>query len=249
MRFFIVLLACLTLLPFNVRADDNDGAQPKAGQTILNISATERQSVPQDLLLANLRYEADRKDPKELQNEINTLMKASLEKAKAYDKVEVSTDNYYVYQYDPNPQPVPVTKGQDPRKNWMWRGSQGLSLKSKDSESLLKLMGELQDLGLQSSGLTYTLSPETFETARDTMMESALKKLMEKAKRAGKALGKDSGELIEVNVDTGYPNPPMPMMARAEMAYAKGAADMAAPVADPGQSEITLTVSAKALLK
>jgi predicted secreted protein len=135
------------------------------------------------------------------------------------------------------------------RKPLLWKGSQGLELKSKNSEQLLKLMGELQEIGFQASGLNYTLSPESFESIRDAMMETALKKLTAKARAAAQALGKSDAELVEVSVDTGNPyQPPMPMMARAEMGGAM-AKDMAAPVASPGESEITLTVSARAILK
>ena len=52
-----------------------------------------------------------------------------------------------------------------------------------------------------------------------------------------------------MNVDTAYPNYPMPMMARAEMGMQAMDMKAAAPVASPGDSEITLTVSARAVLK
>ena len=71
----------------------------------------------------------------------------------------------------------------------------------------------------------------------------------EKAERAAKALGKKEAELVEVNVDTAYPNYPMPMMARAEMGMQAMDMKSAAPVASPGDSEITVTVSARAVLK
>lgn len=252
MRFF--LLFCVLAASFSLfqPALAQEESLVKPGQTVLNIAASERKVVPQDLLIASLRFESDSTDPRALQSKINGLMQKALDKAKSYEAVDTSTDHYYVYSYDPNqnahPDPEERIKDTEEHK-LIWKGSQGLQLKSKNSEALLKLMGELQDMGFQSSGLTYTLSPETFEAVRDSMMEGALAKLAERAKRAAKALGKDSAELVEVNVDTGYPSPPMPMMARAEMAQMKGGADMAAPSADPGESEITLSVNARAVLK
>jgi predicted secreted protein len=225
----------------------------KPGQTVLNISATEHQTVQQDLLVASIRYETDGADAKSLQNKINTLVAKALEASKQYTEVKVVTDNYYVYPYDPNqyiPQPEDKLDAPKEKQPIIWKGAQGLSLKSKNSEQLLKLMGELQDLGFQTSSLNYTLSPEAFETIRDSLMESALQKLSDKAQRASKALGKKEAELVEVNVDTAYPQYPAPMMARAEMAMDAGSsAKMATPVASPGESEITLTVSARAILK
>jgi len=71
---------------------------------------------------------------------------------------------------------------------------------------------------------------------------------MTKADRAARALGKSSAELLEINVDMGGFQQPQMMRAMsmgAEMASSK----MDAPVAAPGQSDITLTVSARAMLK
>ncbi len=247
MRFFLIL--CVLTAGFTAPSMAQEASLVKSGQTVLNISASERQSVQQDLLIASVRYEIDGPDSRDIQNKINTLMAKAVAASKEYKDVQVTTDQYYVYPYDPN-----VYNGdpaqQKEKKPMIWRGSQGLNMKSKNSEDLLKLLGEFQDMGMQTSNLSYTLSPEAFETIRDGLMESALTKLREKAERAAKALGKKEAELVEVNVDTAYPNYPMPMMARAEMAGGM-AMDMkvATPTASPGDSEITLTVSARAVLK
>jgi predicted secreted protein len=97
--------------------------------------------------------------------------------------------------------------------------------------------------------MSYTLSPDKAQATQESLMESALEKLGKKADRAAKALGKSDADLLEVNVDSGgyYPQPMM-MHANMEMADSS-MGKMAAPVAAPGQTEITMTVSAKALLK
>lgn len=249
MRFFLIL--SVLFAGFTAPAMAQEASLVKPGQTVLNISASERQNVQQDLLIASLRYETESPDSAALQNKINTLITNALTIGKKYQDVQVATDHYYVYPYDPNPQPHPDPDQRienSEKKPVVWRGSQGLQLKSKNSADLLKLLGELQAIGMQTNNLSYTLSPESFEIVRDGLMESALTKLREKAERAAKALGKKEAELVEVNVDTAYPNYPMPMMARAEMAMDKSAG-YAAPVASPGDSEITLTVSARAVLK
>ena len=245
MRFLLILGVILAGFTAPAMAEES---LVKPGQTVLNISATERQTAQQDLLVASLRYEAESPDSRTLQSRINGLMAKALEAAKKYPEAQVSTDQYYVYPYDPNPNPNGDPDEQAGKKQIIWHGNQSLSMKSKKPDDLLKLMGELQEMGFQTSNLSYTLSPETFEAIRDSLLESALTKLREKAERAAKALGKKEAELVEVNVDTAYPNYPVPMMARAEMGMAK-AQDMAAPVASPGDSEITLTVSARAVLK
>jgi predicted secreted protein len=253
MRFFLILSVVFAGFTTQaVPAMAQEASLVKSGQTVLNISASERQNVQQDLLIASLRYETEGQDSAALQSKINTLITKALEAGKKYKDVQIATDHYYVYPYDPNQHahPDPEEKiDNHEKKPVVWRGSQGLNMKSKNSADLLKLLGELQAMGMQTNNLSYTLSPESFETVRDGLMESALTKLREKAERAAKALGKKEAELVEVNVDTAYPNYPMPMMARAEMGMQAMDMKAAAPVASPGDSEITLTVSARAVLK
>lgn len=217
-----------------------------AGQTLVNLSATERVEVEQDLLVASLQFESQDKDPRALQDRINELMTKAVAKAKSYPGVKVSTQQYYVYphEYDPNPRPD-RPNGQLTRT---WRGQQGLQLESKQADDLLKLTGELQEMGLTMTNLNYTLSSDLMEATQESLLESALQKLTAKAQRAAKALGKAQADLLEVNVDVSdyYPGPVMQTMAMgAEMAMDR----MATPVAEPGDSEITMTVSARAMLK
>lgn len=221
-----------------------------AGQTVINLSTSERVEVDQDLLVASLRYEAENKDPRALQNEINNIMKKAVDAAKGTPDVKVVTQQYYVYPHDPVPPPMPdETPRETTQQERTWRGSQGLELKSKKSDDLLALVGKLQDMGLTVNGLGYTLSPEKAEEVRDGLMEDALEKLKAKATRAAKALGKGDASLLEVNVDSGghFPQPVM-MAAMADMGGAR-MEKMAAPVAEAGQTEIIMTVSARALLK
>lgn len=213
------------------------------GQTILNIAATERTAVQQDLLMASLRIEIENADPKKVQGDINALMKKAVEKAKTVASVKTSTGQYYVYENTPIPHEKDVTPATK-----TWKGTQTLDLQSTTADELLKLAGELQDMGLVMGGLNYTLSPEKADLAKDALMEKALAKVTARAERAAKAMNKKSLSLVEVNVDTsdniGQPYPVMRAMAmdgRMEKS--------ATPSAEPGESEITLTVSAKALLK
>lgn len=215
------------------------------GQTLLNISATERTQVQQDLLMASLRVEKEGTDPKLVQDQINEIMKKALEKAKAVKDIETSTGGYYVYQYDPNPQPADRAT---PSTAMAWRGSQTIDLQSVKADDLLKLAGELQALGLVMGNLSYTLSPAKADEAKDALMEKTLAKVKTRADRAAKAMGKSKMELIEISVDSSDSVTPYPMM-RAMAMEASGSAKMDTPSAEPGLSDITLTVSARALLK
>lgn len=243
MRLMLTLLAALWLVTASAFAQDlNTLLDIPGGETLVNLSATERVEVDQDLLVASLRYEAEGKDAKIVQDDINTTMADALEMAKNFTDVKVETQQYYIYRNEHYPEGVrrPVIT---------WRGQQGLMLKSKNSAKLLELVGELQEKKLAVSGINYMVSPELLEETQNALLEGALKKLTAKSERIAKALGKSKADLLNVNVDTGgyYPQP---MMARAEMAMdGVASAKMAAPVAAPGQTDITLTVSATARIK
>lgn len=221
----------------NVPAAEQGLVRLKEGQTLLNVSATERKSVTQDTLIAHLRYEATNRDAKALQDEINGVMKKALARANAVTDVKSATDSYYVY-----PQETKNVIGRQ------WRGSQSLRLESQSADKLLELTGALQEMGMVLNNLSYSLSPEKAEEVKDSLMEAALDKLRARAGNAAKALGMAHTELVEISIDTADNMAPMPVMARAlssEAAYAR----MEAPSAQPGETEITLTVSARALLK
>ena len=99
------------------------------------------------------------------------------------------------------------------------------------------------------NGLQYTVSPELLEETRDNLLEAALTKLRKKAERTAKALGKSKAELKKVNVDNGGNYYPQPRFARGMAMMSADKDEMAAPVAAPGESQVTLNVSAQALLR
>lgn len=250
-RFPLLLAVSILALPVLVTTSAHaEGLNlPPDGSTIINLSATEKRTMPQDLLIASLRIEAeDKKDPAAVQKQINEAMTKALALAKAENAFKVSTGPYSVYKYD-NPIIVNQQTGEH-KNNPIWKGSQTIDIESKDSTKLLKVVGEIQGMGFAMNNLAYTLSPEVVDKVRDELMVEALKKLTSKAKTVADTLGKGKVDLVDVNVDTGGPVVPMykAMMARESMAMDAGAA-MPAPVAEAGETDVTLTVSARALIK
>ncbi|MEZ5815024.1 MAG: SIMPL domain-containing protein [Alphaproteobacteria bacterium] len=211
-------------------------------ESLLHITATEQREVDQDLLVANLRIEVEDERNETVQNDINTAMGRALEIAKKYKDVKAITRGYNVHQYDKN----------GGRKNMprhmIWRGQQSVQLKSKNADELLELAGKIQEAGFVMDGLSYTLSPELAAKVQDEMLEAALEKLTARAQRAAKALGKSKAELKEINTQGNY-IPVEPVYARGAMLEMAAPAKMAAPVAAPGETTITMNVSAKALLR
>jgi predicted secreted protein len=121
----LVLLAQTTIAP-SARADE--GLQlPPTGHTLLNFSATERVSLPQDLLTASLRIESRNADPRKVQADINTAMEKALATAKKVAGVKVTTGGYQVYEQRLE------------RNLRLWQGQQTLQLESKNSAAVLDL--------------------------------------------------------------------------------------------------------------
>ncbi|MCC6597638.1 MAG: SIMPL domain-containing protein [Alphaproteobacteria bacterium] len=226
---------------FNTLLDIPEGA------TLVSLSATERVEVDQDLLVANLSIETKNTDAKALQNEINTIMTKALNAANTVKTVKASTQSYHVYPHDYNPDPRPLKTGEKPEIIREWRGSQGLMLKSKAPDDLLKLTGVLQEMGMNVTNLSYMVSPELLEETQNNLLEAAITKLKAKAQRTASALDKTKVSLLNINVDIGGYAPQPMMMARGMAMDAK--MEMAAPVAAAGQSEITLSVNAQAMIK
>lgn len=242
MRAYLIAVLCLFVLPANAQ-DYKTILDLPEGVSLVNLSASERVEIEQDLLVANLRFESDNDSPKALQDTINKTMKKALNTAKKVESVKVSTQQYRVYEYDKNR----GKKGLAPQK--IWRGQQGLMVKGKKADDLLELVADLQEIGLTMNNLSYQVSPELLETTREGLLEDALKKLTAKAERTAKALGKSKAELKQITVNMGG-HYPRPVMARGmAMNMVADSAEVSAPVAAPGENNVTLNVSAQAFLK
>jgi len=243
MRAFLIFAFLLTIPNFANAQYKDPVFELNSSESLLHISATESREVDQDLLIASLRIEVENKSNKTVQNDINVAMKKALDLAKGYGEVKAITRGYNVHQYDKN------GGKRDRPRDMVWKGSQSVQLKSKNADQLLELAGKIQGAGFLMGGLSYTLSPEVAAQIQDEMLEAALAKLSARANRAAKALGKKEAELKEINTQGNY-NPVQPVYHRgAKMEMMAMSADMAAPVASPGETTITMNVNAKALLR
>lgn len=239
MKFLTTALVTASLLFVTpAKAEDSVLSLPN-GQALLHISATEQQEIKQDTLLVRLEYEAEDTTSEAVQREINSIMTQAVEMVSEHDFIKSETTAYNVYQ-----RTLPRTKEQ------IWHGSQGLQLKSKDDKKLLEVAGKLQELGFVSRGMDYVLTAMEISDIKDNMMEQALAKLLKRANRAAKALGKRSASLIEINVEGGHNVMPMVRsMANMKAMRLESVSSMPAPVAKAGETTLSITVSAKALLK
>ena len=217
--------------------------------TFVTLSASDQKKVEQDLLVSSLRIEMDGKDSRKVQDDINKAMKKAVDLAKTEPALKVSTGNYYVYSYDPNPSPKPLSNVEQ-KKRMIWKGSQTIDIQSKDPEKILDVLGKIQDMGFVMNGLDYMLSPELAESKRDELLVGALQKIQKKAELISKTLGKSGYDIVEVNIDGSYMPQPQPvMMMKAARMEVMSSDAVASPVAAPGESDVSLSVNARILLK
>jgi predicted secreted protein len=235
LSFVFLLSASQIALPQN---EFSLGAlQP--GQLLLNLNATEQRDVAQDTLNATLQYSAQGRDRTELQDEVNSAMRKALDILEESEGVDYFTTQYQVYVIDAG------RASRTDVENPVWRAQQDVALTSMDSDALLEAMGLLQAAGLVVTNQYYSLSPEKYEEVAAGLMEAALAKLQSRANEAASGLGKSRAELVEVSLD-GSPNFPF---RESSMAFRMSAdAAVAPPVAVPGETQVSMTVSARAVL-
>ncbi|SRR5579859_1163245 len=212
-------------------------AVPALADTTIRLDQQAQKVVPRDRLQADLRVEASGPDSRGVQDEVNRRMATALAKARKNSSLTVQSGGYGVYREQP-------AKGAE-----IWHASQGITLVSKDFDSVLKLSGELQNDGLTMSGLRFFLAPETLRAAQSDLTAQALSGLRDRATEVANDLGMSVAHYQEINVGNateGFDNRRPMMMAKAGMVQA--AAISAPPDAEAGDSTITLNVQAEVVL-
>jgi len=196
--------------------------------TVLHLSQTAERSVLRDVLRIELRVEETGTDPLAIQSVINRRMAAALDRAHQVQGVRIETGAYGVGEERPQSGPS------------RWRGTQSLIMTSKAADAALKLAGVLQSDGLLMSSIAYEVSPETLRGAEEDLTAEGLAAL---DRRAGSIAGLVHLVLLRYrdlrvgNAETGgRPGPRFAAMA------------MAAPVAEPGEATIRVTIEAELLL-
>ena len=239
--FSLVCVLNLLLLPAAHAQNQLNLGDLQPGQLVLNLSATEQQDVPQDTLNASLMFSTQGRDKTTLQNEVNTAMRKALDFLEDATEIEYNTTQYQVYMFDP------AQPARRDVNNPVWRAQQEVQMNSLDSEALLELVGQLQENGLVITSLYYSLSAEKYEEIADALMLAALKKLQDRANAAAQGLAMSEAKLVEVSLD-GSPNFAYKERFNLGAPMAADATSIAPPVADPGETQVSLTVSARAVL-
>lgn len=217
-------IAALLLFAFAAAAD---------AQTVLTLSESAERELVQDRLTVSLRAQASAPTAAAAQAETNRHMEAAVARAKTVAGVTVQTGGAWAHEER--------VQGRPPR----WRAVATLDLISSDAAALLALVGGLQESGLAISGMGFDLTREAARAAQDALTDEALARLQMRAARVAAALDRRVAAIktIRVGETSGGAQPRMALRAAA-MADAA-----AAPVAEPGRTNVRIDVEAEILLE
>jgi predicted secreted protein len=204
--------------------------QARADDTVLRLAETATVMVAPDEIAASLRAEATAPNAQDAQRRVNDMMRDAVEAAKKIAGIAISTGGYNVWRNATTPA----------ERVERWQAGQSLNLTGKDGGAMLKLVGELQQMGLAQGGLVWRLARETERKARQDATRQALASLRARADEAAELLGLRFASFREVRLDSVAPPPVMPRMQVASRAA------MAAPAQPPTAEAEDMPVSASA---
>ena len=191
----------------------------------VHLQSQQSESVSNDTMHVTLGTHAEERDPASLARKINEDMEWALAKAKQVKGVKVSTGSYQTW---------PIT---NKKVTTGWRGQQNLELESKDTGSLARLAGELQDR-LQIKSMKFTVSDDKRMAVENRLIEAALNAFKDRARIVGDNLKANGYRVVEINIGTSGQAPPVRHMPR--MAMAMEANNTVA--VEGGESDIQVTV-------
>ena len=191
----------------------------------VRLQSQQSESVSNDTMHVTLGTHAEQRDPASLARKINEDMEWALSKAKQVKSVKVSTGSYQTW---------PIT---NKKVTTGWRGQQNLELESKDTASLARLAGELQDR-LQIKSMNFTVSDDKRMAVENRLIEAALNAFKDRARIVGDNLKADGYRIVDINIGTSGQAPPVRHQPR--MAMAMEASDAVA--VEGGESDIQVTV-------
>lgn len=217
MRFLMLLLIALCAPVF--------AAEPPPRDQV-SLSASASGEVENDTLVAVLSVQRQGNDTARLAAEVNRVMQKWLPRIREVQAVKFQTLDYRT-------EPV-YTKGTISA----WRVRQSLQLKSGDFEALSALVGRLQDeMAVQS--IRYEVSDARRDAAQEQLIRQALDNFSQRAGLIAGQLKRPGYELMQISVQTNGAMPgPRPMMRAMAMEAA-----VAPPVLEPGEAQLTVTVS------
>ena len=222
MKYLIILAALVTGI--NVAFADYE---LRYNQVRLQSQQTE--AVSNDTMHVSMNTYAEMQDPAKLAAKINNDMEWALQQAKQVQGVKINTGSYQTW---------PITRKE---VTTGWRGQQDLVLESADTETLSRLVGQLQDR-LQIKSMNFTVSDEKRAGVENRLIDAALDAFKQRAEIIGDNLKASDFRIVEINVNTSTQRPPM--LRQARMASMSMEASDAVAV-EGGESDVSVTVNGR----
>ena len=226
MKYLIILAALVTGI--NVAFADDE---LRYNQVRLQSQQTE--AVSNDTMHVSMNTYAEMQDPAKLAAKINNDMEWALQQAKQVPGVKINTGSYQTW---------PITRKE---VTTGWRGQQDLVLESADTETLSRLVGQLQDR-LQIKSMNFTVSDEKRTGVENRLIDAALDAFKQRARIIGNNLKASGFRIVEINVNSSTQRPPM--LRQARMASMSMEASDAVAV-EGGESDVSVTVNGTIELK
>ena len=220
MKYLIILAGLVTGI--NVAFADDE---LRYNQVRLQSQQTE--AVSNDTMHVSMNTYAEMQDPAKLAAKINNDMEWALQQAKQVQGVKINTGSYQTW---------PITRKE---VTTGWRGQQDLVLESADTETLSRLVGQLQDR-LQIKSMSFTVSDEKRTGVENRLIDAALDAFKERAGIIGNNLKASGFRIVEINVNSSTQRPPM--LRQARMASMSMEASDAVAV-EGGESDVSVTVN------
>jgi len=201
--------------------------------TEVQLSQRAEKIVARDQIGVSLRVEAKGNEPRQLQDEVNRRMSEALAKAKKFPSVRSSTGGYS------------VVRAYDAKAPQAWQAMQSLVMESGNLQDCLALAGQLQGDGLVISNMRFFVSPKALAAVQDELTAQAIGELRARSERVADNLGLKLQSMKSVEVgNTAEQAAPMPM----RFATAEAAPSSTPPAAEPGETTVSVTVTATVLM-
>ena len=184
--------------------------------------------IENDWATARLSAMAEGQDPARVATEVNERTASALATAKKEKGIEVESGGYVT-------QPV-----YDASRIVRWQAWQEIRLESADVDRLSKLIGQLQESGLQLSGIEFSVKRETREALQNELTLEALRAFRARADLITKGMASAGWSLVAMSVGQQGGAQPHYYAMRAEADMAMKSA--AAPAFESGKSELQITV-------
>lgn len=206
-------------------------------QNVLQLQATGRVEVPQDLLVMTLTATREGQDPAVVQSQLKTALDAALNEAKRNaqpGQLDVRTGNFALYP----------RHGKD-GKIAAWNGTVELVLEGRDFARITQTAGRINTMTL--GGMGFALSREARQRVEGEAQTRAIESFKARANELAKGFGFTGYTLREVSVNS-HDEGPIPRP-RGMMAMEAKAASADAVPAEPGKSTVNVTVSGSVQLR